>query len=260
MQGRLKKFRTFFPVILLLAASVLTGCDQDTSKPSSQSMAPTTLKTAPTATISATPSSIAAGDLVTIEWQTTDASSVNISGIGSVPASGKKTVSPPQTTTYRLVAKGSGGRAEAATVVTILKTPPIVVIQPPPTQTPSTQTPEQEFATNVVDIYFDYDAYDVRTDSQTNLSKDAAYLVNHPNINIIIAGYCDERGSNEYNVALGENRANSVKDALVSSGVAATRIKVVSFGKEQPFCADSTEECWQQNRRAGIKLDIPSHD
>ena len=268
MQGRLKKFGSFFPVIAMLAAGMLAGCDQDTSKqPASQSMAPTTSTTAPTATISATPSAIAVGDLVTIEWQTTDASNVTITGIGPVPSSGKKTVSPPVTTTYRLVAKGPGGRAEAASVVTILKTPVTVVVQPPPAETQPvavaaptpTQTPEQEFTANVVDIFFDYDAYDVRPDAQSNLSKDAAYLVNHPNLNIVIAGYCDERGSNEYNVALGENRANSVKDSLVTAGVAASRIHVVSYGKEQPFCTESTEECWQLNRRAGIKLDTPTH-
>jgi peptidoglycan-associated lipoprotein len=259
MHGRSKKIAVFFPVILLLAAGVLAGCDQETSKPSSSSMAPTTSKTAPTATISATPGSIAAGDVVTIEWQTTDANTVTISGIGSVPPSGSRQVSPPVTTTYRLIAKGDGGRAEAATVVTINKTLPFVVVQAPPEQ-PKTQTPEQEFAANIVDIFFDYDSYDVTPDSQGNLSKDAAYLVNHPNINIIIGGYCDERGSNEYNVALGENRANSVKDALVNGGVAASRIKVVSYGKEQPFCTESTEECWRLNRRAGLKLDMPGHE
>ncbi len=265
MQGRLNILGAFFSVIILLAASVLAGCNEDSSKqPATQSMAPTTSTTAPTATISATPSAIPVGDQVTIEWQTTDASSVSITGIGSVPSSGTRTVSPPVTTTYRLVAKGPGGRAEAATVVTIMKTPVTVVVQPPPAQPAAapatTQTPEQEFAANVVDIFFDYDAYEVRPDAQSNLSKDAAYLVNHPNLNIIIGGYCDERGSNEYNVALGENRANSVKDALVTAGVAANRIHVVSYGKEKPFCTDSTEECWQQNRRAGITLDTPGHE
>lgn len=264
MQGRLKKFGAFFPLLLLLASGVFVGCDKDTPSPAPQSTAPTTATTAPTATISATPGAIPVGDQVTIEWSTTDASSVSISGIGkSLPTSGKKIVSPPVTTTYRLVAKGPGGRAEAATVVTIMKTPVTVVIQPPPTvaqpTSTSTMTPEQEFAANVVDIFFNYDAYEVRPDAQTNLSKDAAYLVNHPNLNITIAGYCDERGSNEYNVALGENRANSVKDSLVTAGVAASRIQVVSYGKEKPFCTDSTEECWQQNRRAGITLNSPSH-
>ena len=72
---------------------------------------------------------------------------------------------------------------------------------------------------------------------------------------ILIGGYCDERGSNEYNLALGENRANATKDALVTAGVAASRIRVVSYGKEKPFCTESTEECWQLNRRGGFTMD-----
>ncbi len=105
------------------------------------------------------------------------------------------------------------------------------------------------------DIFFDYDAYDVRSDAQGILSKDASYLVSHPNVKVLIGGYCDERGSNEYNLALGQNRADAAKNALVTAGVAATRIRVVSYGKEKPFCSESTEACWQQNRRAGFSLD-----
>ena len=86
-------------------------------------------------------------------------------------------------------------------------------------------------------------------------SRDASYLVSHPEIKIVIGGYCDERGSNEYNLALGQNRADAAKNALVTAGVAANRIRVISYGKEKPFCTESTEECWQHNRRAGFTLD-----
>jgi peptidoglycan-associated lipoprotein len=85
--------------------------------------------------------------------------------------------------------------------------------------------------------------------------KAAAYLVAHPDIRIVIGGYCDDRGSAEYNLALGENRANAAKTALVNAGVAAARIRVVSYGKEKQFCTDETEECWQENRRAQFSLD-----
>jgi peptidoglycan-associated lipoprotein len=84
------------------------------------------------------------------------------------------------------------------------------------------------------------------------LSRDATYLVSHPEVKVVIGGYCDERGSNEYNLALGQNRADAAKNALVTAGVAASRIRVISYGKEKPFCSESTEECWQQNRRAGF--------
>jgi len=119
----------------------------------------------------------------------------------------------------------------------------------------STLSPEEEFKGAVQDVFFDYDTYDVRGDAQTVLSRDASYLVGHPKLKIVLGGYCDERGSNEYNLALGQNRADAAKNALVTAGVAANRIRVVSYGKEKPFCAESTEECWQQNRRAGFTLD-----
>ena len=95
----------------------------------------------------------------------------------------------------------------------------------------------------------------VRSDAQATLSHDATYLTSHPNVKILIGGYCDERGSDEYNLALGQNRADSAKKALIDAGVAASRIRVISYGKEKPFCTESTESCWQKNRRAGFSLD-----
>jgi peptidoglycan-associated lipoprotein len=114
---------------------------------------------------------------------------------------------------------------------------------------------EEEFKANVQDIFFDYDTADIRADAQATLAKDASYLDSHPNIKIVIGGYCDERGSDEYNLALGQNRANATKNALVTAGVAASRVRVVSYGKEKPFCTDSNEQCWQLNRRGGFSMD-----
>jgi peptidoglycan-associated lipoprotein len=111
------------------------------------------------------------------------------------------------------------------------------------------------FHQNVPDIFFDYDSYDLRPDGQAAASKASAYLVSHPDLKIVIGGYCDDRGSAEYNLALGENRANAAKSALVNAGVNASRVRVVSYGKEKQFCTDETEECWQQNRRAQFSLD-----
>jgi len=76
-----------------------------------------------------------------------------------------------------------------------------------------------------------------------------AFLQQHPNISFTVEGHCDERGSTEYNLALGDNRASSVKNALVAGGISADRVKTVSLGKEKPFCTESNEACWQQNRR-----------
>jgi peptidoglycan-associated lipoprotein len=203
---------------------------------------------APTAQITATPTVVSAGDQVVLNWRTTDATNISIDGIGDVPTSGVKTVTPTVSTTYHLVARGEGGSAEASARV-VVNAPPAVIV---PTNTMSA---EDEFKANVQDAFFDYDTYDIRSDAQATLSRDASYLASHPDVKVVIGGYCDERGSNEYNLALGQNRADAAKNALVTAGVAATRIRVISYGKEKPFCSESTEECWQQNRRAGFTMD-----
>jgi len=114
---------------------------------------------------------------------------------------------------------------------------------------------EEEFRANVQDIFFAFDKFDLNADAQTILSRDAAYLASHPQLKIVIGGYCDERGTDEYNLVLGQNRATAVKNALVNAGIAGSRIRVISYGKEKPFCTESTESCWQKNRRAGFALD-----
>jgi peptidoglycan-associated lipoprotein len=233
--------------LLVVTLVAISGCKKKTPPPAPATPPPAAAP-APTAKISAQPDSISAGDQVTLTWRTTDATSVSIDGIGDVPTSGTKTVTPTTSTNYHLLAKGEGGTAEDTARVT--------VTAPPPVQQPTnTMSAEEEFKQNVQDIFFDYDAYDVRADAQSILSKDAAYLSSHPNIKVVLGGYCDERGSNEYNLALGQNRANSAKNALVTAGVAADRIRVISYGKEKPFCTESTEACWQQNRRAGFSID-----
>jgi peptidoglycan-associated lipoprotein len=185
-----------------------------------------------------------------LNWHTTDATSASIDGIGDVPAIGVKTMFPTVSTTYHLVARGAGGTADASVRVTV-NAPPQVVTPP----AVNTMGAEEEFAANVKDVFFDYDKYSIRTDAQTTLSKDAAYLSSHPNVKILIGGYCDERGSDEYNLGLGQNRADSAKKVLVNAGIAPSRIRVISYGKEKPFCTESTEACWQENRRAGFTLD-----
>jgi peptidoglycan-associated lipoprotein len=122
---------------------------------------------------------------------------------------------------------------------------------PPPPAQPS-MSDEEMFAQNVKDIYFDYDKSDIRADEQATIQADASFLQQHPNISLTVEGHCDERGSTEYNLALGDNRASSVKNALVSAGVSADRIKTVSYGKEKPFCTEHNEQCWQQNRRGHL--------
>ncbi|HJS99673.1 MAG TPA: peptidoglycan-associated lipoprotein Pal [Terriglobales bacterium] len=197
----------------------------------------------PTASLTANPSTIEKGQSTTLTWETQNATDVSIDGIGSVQPNGNQSVSPADSTTYHLVAKGAGGSQEATARVTVTQPPP-----PPPQQ--PTATEEELFNQNVKDIYFDYDKYDIRADQQTAAQGDAAFLKQHPNIKVTIEGHCDERGSTEYNLALGDNRANATKNALVQSGIPADSIKTISYGKEKPFCTEHNEECWQQNRRA----------
>jgi len=198
--------------------------------------------TAPTASLSANPNTVDKGQATTLTWQTTNATDVSIDGIGTVEANGSRSVTPADSTTYRLVAKGAGGTQDATARVTVNAPPP----PPPP---PPSLTEQQLFAQNVKDIYFDYDKADIRADQQAPLQANAQFLQQHPNIHITIEGHCDERGSTEYNLALGTNRADTVKNALVQAGVSGDRIKTISFGKEKPFCTEANDTCWQQNRR-----------
>ncbi|MES2222260.1 MAG: peptidoglycan-associated lipoprotein Pal [Acidobacteriota bacterium] len=114
---------------------------------------------------------------------------------------------------------------------------------------------ETEFEQNVKPVFFDYDAYTIRSDAQATITQDASFLQSHPTAKIVIAGYCDDRGSAEYNLALGQNRANAAKTALVQAGVDASRVRTISYGKEKQFCTEENESCWQQNRRAQFSLD-----
>src|SRR5262249_8135139 len=151
--------------------------------------------------------------------------------------------------TYRLVAKGPGGTQEATARVTVNTPPPVVTAPPPPSL-----TDDQLFAQNIKDAYFDYDSFEVRPADQQTMAANAHFLNQHPNWNVVLEGHCEERGSTEYNMTLGDSRAQATKQALVSAGVNANRIKTVSFGKEKPFCTDSNEQCWQDNRRGHLVL------
>jgi peptidoglycan-associated lipoprotein len=238
-------------VALVVVLVAVAGCNKKpASPPPSTATAPIAPPpaAAPVAQITATPNVISAGDQVVLTWRTADATSVSIDGIGDVPTSGVKTVAPTASTSYHLVARGEGGSADATASVTV-NAPPAVVVPA------TTVSVEDEFKTGVQDAFFDYDTYDIRSDAQAVLVRDASFLVAHPEVKVVIGGYCDERGSSEYNLALGQNRADAAKNSLVAAGVAPNRIRVVSYGKEKPFCSASTEECWQQNRRAGFSLD-----
>lgn len=234
--------RTMKWVFLLLTVSVLLFAGACKKKVQPAPPPPPPPPPAPTASLTANPTTVEKGQSVTLTWQTTNATDVSIDGMGAVNTNGSTTVTPSDSTTYRLTAKGAGGTQDATARVTVTQPPP----PPPP---PPTVTDEELFARNVKDIFFDYDKYDVRPSDQAALQGDAEFLKSHPNINVTVEGHCDERGSTEYNLALGDNRANAVKNGLVQLGVPASQIRTISYGKEKPFCTESNEECWQQNRR-----------
>jgi len=100
------------------------------------------------------------------------------------------------------------------------------------------------------DIYFDFDMYDIRSDAKPVLHDVSSWLLKNPAARLSVEGHCDERGTNEYNLALGDRRAKSVRDFLIALGVASKRIEIVSYGEEKPQCMEQTEECWAKNRRA----------
>jgi peptidoglycan-associated lipoprotein len=243
-------------LLTLAAASMLllAGCHKKASLPPPYS-APVVAPTAPpTASLTADPTAIDLGQSVVLNWRTTGATSVSIDGIGPVNPSGTQTVTPSNSTNFHLTARGDGGTTDANVRVTVR-------VPVPPSADNGTGNNLGDMGTDaafhaaVKDIFFGYDSYDLDSAGQANASQAANYLNAHPAIKIVIGGYCDERGSAEYNLALGENRANAAKSALVTAGISAARIRVISFGKEKQFCTEQSEACWQQNRRAQFNLD-----
>ena len=229
-----------FLIVALSALLFLGACKKKAAPPPPPPPPP---PPSPTASIAVNPSSIQAGQSASLTWQTTNATDVSIDGIGAVQPNGSQSVNPTDSTTYHLTAKGAGGTQEATARLTVTPPPP-----PPPPSVP-TVTDEDLFNQNIKDIYFDYDKSDLRGDQQASIQADVAFLTQHPNVNFTIEGHCDERGSTEYNLALGDQRASAVKNQLVTAGINASRIKTISYGKEKPFCTESNEACWQQNRR-----------
>ena len=99
------------------------------------------------------------------------------------------------------------------------------------------------------DAFFDFDKYDLRDDARTALAADAQWLKRYSSIQVLVEGHCDSRGTEEYNLSLGQKRAAAVKDYLASLGIDGSRVNTVSYGKTRPFCTEENENCWQQNRR-----------
>jgi peptidoglycan-associated lipoprotein len=215
-----------------------------TAKTEAPPPAPATPSPSPTISLNASPSAIEKGQSTTLTWQSSNATGVTIdNGIGTVEASGSRSIRPTVSTTFSAKATGPGGTAVAEARVTV--TAPSAIIPAPPAISDTAY-----FEANIKDAFFDYDQYTLRDDARAALQSNARALRERPQIRITIEGHCDERGSEKYNLALGDMRANAAKDFLVSLGISASRIDTVSYGEERPFCEEHNEECWQLNRRA----------
>lgn len=205
----------------------------------------------PTVTLNASPSAITAGQSASLSWSSTNATDLSIEpGVGKVAPQGSTPVNPAESTTYTITATGAGGSATASAMVTVSASG-----APATTAAPAGPPNVSElFTQNVQDAYFDLDKSDLRSDARDALTKDAEFLRSYPQVRVSIEGHCDERGSTEYNLGLGQRRAEAAKNYLVSLGISGTRMTTVSWGKERPFCTEHTEQCWQQNRRAHFVL------
>lgn len=226
---------------------VMAGCKK---KPVPPPPPPPPPAAAATVQIKADPTAIQRGESSTLTWTSTNAVSVELNGT-AVNLNGSQQVSPTESTDYEVVAKNSEGKTATASVrVTVTQPPPP---PPPPAAAPAPSISDL-FNQNVKDAFFDFDKSSIRDDAKDALNGDAEFLKAHPSVSIIVEGHCDDRGSAEYNMGLGDRRANAVRDYLIQQGVDGSHVRTVSYGKEKPFCTDDNEQCWQQNRRGHLVM------
>jgi len=202
------------------------------------------------------PTSIERGQSAVLRWTVTGATGTTINnGIGAVQASGNRRVIPSETTTYTLTATGPAGETTANATVSVSAPP---APPPPVTSSASKGTLESRVQSDLRDALFDYDSNNIRDDARAALMGDAdaikRILADFPTASINVEGHCDERGSAEYNLGLGDRRSTAARDFLAQMGIPADRLKTISYGKERPVCTDSNEDCWQRNRRAHFSV------
>jgi peptidoglycan-associated lipoprotein len=246
--------RTLLSTALMVGALLLTSCHKKTVAPPQPPPPPPAAPPAPapTITLRANPGTITSGSPTTLQWTAQNATGVRIEpGLGDVNASGNRQVSPTSSVTYTATATGPGGTASDTARVTVNAAPP-----PPPAPPPSAPNVsiDQLFSQNVQTVYFDYDKSEIRPDQMSRLQSNARWLKQNPTVRFTIEGHCDERGSQEYNLALGDRRANAVREFLISQGIPEANMKVISYGEERPVCREETEDCFQRNRRAEFVL------
>jgi len=245
MQHRaLWKFSFLCSIVVLII--VAGGCKKKVSSlPPAPPPRPPSAQ--PTVTMAATPGTVDPGQTVTLSWSSANATDLDIApGVGKVATQGSTPVTPTASTTYTITATGPGGSATATAHVNVNTSGGGNTETPAPVSSNVTDM----FNQSVKDIYFDLDKSEISSESRNILTKDAEFLRSYPQVRISLEGHCDERGSTEYNLGLGQRRAEAAKNYMVSLGISADRIETVSWGKERPFCSVHDESCWHQNRRA----------
>lgn len=205
----------------------------------------------PTCELTAVPGSVTMGQSVTLSWSTNNATTLDLRpGLGPQQAEGSTSVTPSESTTYTMALTGESGTGQCQARVTVTpSTPPSASVSESNIGAAAATT-----SSPLEDAFFGFNMSNIDSSAETALTHDAAYLKSHPEAKIRIGGYCDQRGSEEYNLGLGQRRADAAKSFLVNSGVPADNIATVSYGKDQPFCTESTDACYQQNRRAHLVI------
>ena len=233
-----------FVLSLAVALLLVTGCAK--KQVAAKVPAPPPAPPQPTVTLNVYPSDINQGQSAKLTWEAQNATEVSLEPVGTVEANGSQSVSPSESTTYHIVAKCPGGTSDATARLTVSTPPPVATeVQP---------SLRDLFERNMKDAFFAYDSYQIDSETSELLASDAKFLQQHPDLKFQVVGHCDERGSEEYNLALGASRAEAVKQALAAQGIDGQRVATNSVGKEQPFCTDSNEECWHSNRRGHFVL------
>ena len=244
-------------IFFALFAIVFSGCHKTVATPPIAA-APTAPPPAlsPTIGLTSDRTTITPGETVTLSWQATNATTVVLdNAIGNVPASGSRQVSPRVSTSYTALAQGAGGRTSSSTVRIAVNSPPTRRDESPrPSQGARIRTLPEQFQAAMQNILFDYDQASIRVTELPKLQMAAQWLVDNQAIRFTIEGNADERGSQEYNIALGDERAAVVKKYLADHGIQASRMNALSYGEERPLCREDNENCWKRNRRAQFTM------
>jgi len=252
-------------VFTLVLMSAAAGCKKHTPVATAPPPAAPTDRTPPPppppapaaariASFTAEPRSIERGQSATLRWSIANATDMSLDqGLGAVSANGNRQVFPSNTTTYTLTGRGPGGTDTRSVTVEVSAPPP----PPPPVPTRGGAINGSDILTREAqDAYFDYDKSELRDDARQAMTRDAEILkrifAGDPSFTVAIEGHCDERGSAEYNLGLGDRRATAAKEFLVQLGVPADRLTTISYGKDRPVCTDENEACYQRNRRAHL--------